>query len=55
MSPSEAAYVAYLIAYKAFMSSSFNTQEEIDAAANTVRAASAHYRAVRDGEYVVLP
>jgi len=48
---SERAYHAYIAVYNAFMASNFSSREEIDSAADRVRAASAEYRAVCAKEY----
>jgi hypothetical protein len=48
---SEAAYAAYIVQYNAFMAARFESREEIDAAADRVRAGSAAYRAACAQEF----
>ena len=48
---SEAAYAAYIVLYNSFMAARFESREEIDSAADRVRAGSAAYRAACAHEY----
>lgn len=55
MSPSEAAYVQYLIAYDAFMNADHDSRESLDEGVKVVHAAADAYRAARLAEDVVVP